>query len=95
MAQIKSFGIFQTSKFAGVMWFAFTGFMMIPYAAMFLVIGTFAEKPLIPFPIIFIVIFMIVLPFIYGVFGFLFTALGCWVYNLVSSWVGGIEIEID
>jgi len=31
------------------------------------------------------------MPFIYLIFGFIFTALGAWVYNLVAGWVGGIE----
>lgn len=35
--------------------------------------------------------FLLAVPFIYLIFGFFFTALGAWVYNLVASWVGGIE----
>jgi hypothetical protein len=32
---------------------------------------------------------------IYGVMGFVFTALGCLLYNLVASWIGGIEVELE
>jgi len=35
--------------------------------------------------------FLIMFPFIYLIFGFIFTALGAWVYNIVAKWVGGIE----
>lgn len=33
------------------------------------------------------------MPLFYLVFGYLGTALACWVYNLVAGWVGGIEYE--
>lgn len=35
--------------------------------------------------------FLIVLPFLYLIFGFIFTAIGAWIYNIVTKWVGGIE----
>ena len=38
--------------------------------------------------------FALLLPLFYGLLGFVFTALGCIIYNLVAGWVGGIEIEI-
>lgn len=34
---------------------------------------------------------LILLPVFYLIFGFIFTAIGAWVYNLVAKWVGGIE----
>ena len=35
--------------------------------------------------------FLIVFPFVYLIFGFIFTAFGAWVYNFIAQWVGGIE----
>lgn len=37
----------------------------------------------------------IAMPFIYGGFGFLFTAIGAALYNAVAGWIGGIEIDLD
>ena len=34
---------------------------------------------------------LIAMPVIYLVFGFLFTMLGAWIYNMVAKAVGGIE----
>jgi hypothetical protein len=34
---------------------------------------------------------LIILPFVYSIFGFIFTAIGAWIYNIAASWVGGIE----
>ena len=32
---------------------------------------------------------------VYGVIGFIFTAIGCAIYNFVAGLVGGIEVELD
>jgi len=32
-------------------------------------------------------------PILYLVFGFIFTVIMAWVYNLVAKWTGGIEFE--
>ena len=39
--------------------------------------------------------FVFALPILYGICGFIFTAIGCAVYNLVAGWVGGVEVELD
>lgn len=36
---------------------------------------------------------VIVLPLCYLVFGYIFTAIGCWFYNVMYRVVGGVEIE--
>ena len=41
-----------------------------------------------------IVILGIFAPFLYGAMGFVFGALTAWVYNLMASWIGGIQIEL-
>ena len=39
--------------------------------------------------------FALVLPLLYGGFGFVFTLIGAALYNLVAGLVGGIEVEFD
>jgi hypothetical protein len=34
-----------------------------------------------------------VFPFLYLVMGYIMVAVGCWLYNLVAKYVGGIEYE--
>jgi 4-hydroxybenzoate polyprenyltransferase len=34
-------------------------------------------------------------PFIYAVIGYLGTAIGCWLYNLVAGWSGGISLTLE
>ncbi len=38
---------------------------------------------------------VIILPILYGVFGFVAGAIGAFIYNLVANLVGGIEIEVE
>lgn len=37
------------------------------------------------------VVTLIVMPVMYTVFGFIFTLIGAWIYNLVAAQVGGFE----
>ena len=37
---------------------------------------------------------IIVLPFFYGVLGFIVAIIAAWLYNLAAGFVGGIEIDV-
>jgi len=79
--QIINISPFQTAKVFAVLYFVLSlplvGFMAISFS--------FAPGPKPGFG------FLILFPFIYLIFGFIFTALGAWVYNLVAKQIGGIE----
>jgi hypothetical protein len=38
---------------------------------------------------------IVIFPVFYGVMGFVFALIGAALYNVVSGWVGGIELEIQ
>jgi hypothetical protein len=38
---------------------------------------------------------IVVFPIFYGLIGFVFAWIGAWLYNLVASKVGGIEIDVS
>src|SRR5450432_2531659 len=38
---------------------------------------------------------IIVFPILYGCLGFVFALIGAWLYNMVASKVGGIEVDIS
>ena len=87
MAQrIRRFGVGQTAKMLGVL-YALMGVVLIP---IFLVATMYA-----PDSTGYGMGVAIALPVIYGVIGFVFTAIGCAIYNLVAGWIGGIEVEIE
>ena len=42
--------------------------------------------------------FLLAMPILYAVFGYIFSLLGSWIYNLVAAQIGGIEFttrEVD
>jgi hypothetical protein len=38
---------------------------------------------------------MVIGPIAYGIVGYVFTAIGCWLYNIVASWTGGIALTLE
>jgi len=82
--RIRRFGVGQTAKVLGVL-YALMGVVLVP---IFLIAAMFAPNAAgFGFGI------AIAMPIVYGVAGFVFTAIGCLIYNLVAGWVGGIEID--
>ena len=84
--QLRRFSIAQTAKVLGLL-YGLMGLIILP----FFLLGVMFS----PNETGFGVGFVVVLPILYGVFGFIFTAIGCALYNWVASMVGGIEIELD
>lgn len=85
MARIERFGIGQTAKVLGVL-YGLMGVVVVPF---FMVATMFS-----PSETGFGLGFAIMVPILYGLFGFVFTAIGCWLYNVVAGWIGGIEIDL-
>jgi hypothetical protein len=68
------------------LWYGIFGLVFVP----FFLIPVFAgakNAPPMWLPILFV-------PF-YAVAGFVMTALMAWLYNLVTRWVGGLEITLE
>jgi len=86
MAQrIKRFSVGQAAKVMGVL-YAIMGLFIAP----FFFLATRLAPEAYPYgPGV-----AIAVPIIYGCIGFIATAIGCAVYNLVAGWVGGIEVEL-
>jgi hypothetical protein len=38
---------------------------------------------------------LVIAPVLYGMFGYLFTAIGCGLYNLIASWTGGMTLTLE
>lgn len=84
--QIRRFGVGQTAKVIGVL-YVLVGVVFLP---VFLVASAFSPKGSgIGTGL------ALALPVLYGVAGFVFSAIGCVIYNFVAGLVGGIEVELD
>jgi hypothetical protein len=94
MQTIKSIGVLSVAKISGAV-YAVLGLLFAP---MFLLIGTIssmAGQHPNPFGAIGGVAMAVVLPVFYGVIGFVFGALGAFLYNLMAKWMGGIQLELQ
>lgn len=87
MAQrIRRFGVGQTAKVMGVLY----GLMALCLVPFFLLAAMFA-----PEQVGFGLGFAVILPVIYAVLAYVFSAIACVIYNLVAGWTGGVEIMLD
>jgi hypothetical protein len=86
MAQIRRFGVGQTAKVVGAL-YALMGLVFVPIVLIASMVSP--NKPGIGAG------FALALPIIYGILGFIFTAIGCAIYNFVAGLVGGIEVELE
>jgi hypothetical protein len=85
--QISNISVLQTSKVLAILYAAF-GLVMVPFGCLFLALGT--DDPTYPI----IGVTYLLGPLLYGVFGFIFSVIGTWLYNIVARWTGGIEFEV-
>ena len=84
--RLSRFSVGQTAKVVGIL-YGLMGLIMLPF---FLIPATLS-----PEEGGFGVGLALALPILYGVFGFIFTAIGCALYNWIAGKVGGIEVSLD
>lgn len=91
---VKSFGVMSVAKIMGVL-YACMGLLFAPFFLLFGLLGSMAGQENAPFAGIVGVVVAILLPFFYGALGFIGGAIGALLYNLLSKWVGGFEVEVE
>jgi hypothetical protein len=85
MHEIKNIGVFQAAKFAAAMYLA----LSVAITVLLAVFVTVSGLGSISFG-------RILLQIVLGpTLGFIFTAIGCLLYNLIASQIGGIEVELE
>jgi hypothetical protein len=89
--RVKKIGVLQTSIVSAIIFFILSLIMVVPMMLVMGIAGVFSDNMGFAFG----GAFMIFMPIMYAVIGFLFTALWCWMYNVVAKWIGGIEIEVE
>ena len=85
--RLSSFSVGQTAKVFGLL-YAIMGLFIVP----FFLIATILSPRQDSGPGI---TFALALPVLYGILGFVFTAIGFVLYNWIAGMVGGIEIKLD
>jgi hypothetical protein len=84
--QIRSFSVRQNAKVFAVLMAVSSLLFVIPFA----LIASFAAPKPVGFPG---GLFLLALPVIYLIVGYITAAIGCLVYNALAKLTGGIEFE--
>lgn len=84
--RLSRFSIGQTAKVLGLL-YGLMGLIFVPFLLIATMFSSGEESIGIGLAL--------ALPILYGLLGFVFTAIGCALYNWVARKVGGIELSLD
>lgn len=87
MKQVKRFGVAQTAKVGGLLYLVMSTIVLIPVGFISMVTGATEGRPG--------GFFILLIPLLYGVFGYVMIAFACFLYNVIAGKVGGFAIEFD
>jgi len=89
--RIRRVSVFQTAKVSAVL-YGLMGLLVVPFLFLATLVSP-GEANL--FGLGAGLVGALMVPVIYAVFGFIFTAIGCAIYNAVAGVMGGIEFEVE
>lgn len=89
--RIQRFGIRQTSKIAGIVYFVL-GIVLIPF--FYIAMSAQPASADASRPEAFSPLTLWMLPALYGIIGYAMTALILYIYNSIAKNVGGVELDI-
>jgi hypothetical protein len=84
--RLKRFGIHPTALIVAILYFVLA-VVFVPF--FYLASRSIPGGSQLP------AIVLVIGPVLYGIFGYVFSAIGCWLYNLVASWTGGIALTLE
>ena len=82
--RIRRFGIQSTALTVGILYFVLA-LLFVPIFYFVARGGVGALPPMM----------ILLIPFIYAVVGYIGTVIGCWLYNIVAGWSGGIAFTLE
>ena len=96
MVKIKKIGVLSLAKIFGIL-YAFVGLIFGAFITLFALVAPAFSSSNTPglFGALFGVGAIILLPIFYGVLGFVSGLITAALYNLVCSWIGGLEVETE
>lgn len=92
MYTIRRFSVVKTATVVAVMYVVIVAIFIIPFAFLALAFGRGDNAA---GGLVGVLVFGLLAALLYGVFGWIFTAIACAIYNLAAGWVGGIEVQVD
>lgn len=92
MYTIRRFAVMKTATVVAVMYMVIVAIFIIPFALLTVAVGRGDSAAT---GMVGILVFGLLAALLYGVVGWIITAIACAIYNLVAGWVGGIEVQVD
>jgi hypothetical protein len=92
--QIRRFGVIRTSNVVAFFYLAIIAIIFVPIAVI-VALATPADQSMGGLGAVGVLVFGLLAAILYGVFGWIFTALACLLYNFAAGVVGGIEIQLE
>jgi hypothetical protein len=94
MQILKSVGVMSVARITGLI-YGCMGLLLAPFFLVFGILGSVAGQNKNPMAGVVGIVFAIAMPFLYGLTGCVTGALGALLYNWLSNWVGGFEVELE
>jgi hypothetical protein len=97
MVRIRRFNVVKTATVVALMYMVIVAIFAIPFFLLIAIAGVSVTgvPPQSTGLVAGGIVFAILAVLLYGLLGWVFTAIACLIYNLVAGWVGGIEVEVD
>jgi hypothetical protein len=93
--RIRRFGIIKTATVAAIMYVIVIAIFFVPATLIVGIASTSDGASNVGANVGGLVVAGIIAALLYGLLGFLVTAVACAVYNLAAGWVGGIEVQVE
>jgi len=94
MRTITSVGVLSVAKIMSAI-YAVIGLILLPCFLLASLLGSMAGGHENPLGAIGGLVFGLFAPIFYGVLGFVFGAIGAFLYNFMAKWLGGIEVQVQ
>ena len=96
MFRIRRFGVLRTANLAAVVYLLLTLLFVLPFVLILAAAGPmeFTDQFGRTASVDFSPVFLLLVPLVYAVLGWIITALFCLIYNLAAAITGGVEIQL-
>ena len=92
MYTIRRFSVMKTATVVAVMYVVIVAIFIVPFGILAIASGGGDSGAGAGVSVL---VLGLIAAVVYGVFGWVFTAIACAIYNLAAGWVGGIEVQVD
>jgi hypothetical protein len=99
MRKIKSVNVLSVAMTAAIV-YGCISLVVVPFILLLISIGSFAamnqsNNPFGAIGAMSGIVLVVIIPLFYAVVGFIFGAIGAFIYNLSAKWTGGIALELE